>query len=58
MEQLRRAGEVDCDREEVYITVVTETKVEVNTSGTAPEKLIQFRGMKKPESYNLMSVGL
>lgn len=57
------AGEVDCDREEEYITVVTETKVEVDTTGTAPEKTHTIQGYEKTrelqfdECGTLISVG-
>lgn len=52
-----------CDREEEYVTVVTASKVEVETTGAAPEKIHTIRGYEKTkelqfdECGTLVSVG-
>jgi hypothetical protein len=53
----------ECDREEQYVTVVTASKVVVETSGMAPEKTHTIRGYEKTkelqfdECGTLVSVG-
>lgn len=52
-----------CDREEEYVTVVTASKVEVETTGAAPEKTHTIQGYEKTkelqfdECGTLVSVG-
>lgn len=48
---------VECDKTEQYITVVTASKVVVETSGMAPEKIHTIRGYEKTKELQFDECG-